>query len=1762
MTEDTRKVADYFVICGLPPPEKQHQLDEYSLEVNLKPSHNQDPITDITVIFPGLGENVPDYYQLIDMTPTGLPADLNHGSFRAPEVFICFRRGRDRPPLIDLGVLCDVRDKISPGTQLVEFTPHGHIANVNNSTNSSTFLTYRRADCLNPCNEFVVMDISIIIGSKGETPPHTFIKIDKSLNKGMVGSDVYLCFKKSMNRADLISYKPGLLDRYPMTNNPTFTLDDTVALFCLPMGANLECWPLNTTSTTTTKSTFVLTLQNTEKVYGSAISFYEEYEEDLLSEEQSKLLKLDKYKSNSDRKIMTNKCICLLSQWPFFEAFEKFLFFIYKRLLMGPFDIPIERLISHFLYSVPFPSPDRPRILVQLSSLDNIALYQPQELPLPRSGANFRLLLTTLGPDNCQLLLLMALTEQKILVHSLHPDVVTAVCEAIMQIIFPFYWQCPYIPLCPIGMCDYLSAPLPFVMGLDSRFFDLYDQPNDVNAVDLDTNTISLCPSLKQLTTKLLPKKAARNLKNSLTILQDKCLQHNRLAQKLEMENDDSIDFEFKLRARENALELEIQEAFLLFMAGILGGYRLNLLPITRAPTAGVTDVGNLFDINAFLRSRDRNFHLFYKLVMKTQMFTKFIEECSFVSDINTSLAFFDECVERVEREEGGRLLDNEGAVSDRTVFILPPDPSDLPEGKEYKNSSLEKFDHSLFKDNPDLENDEIPNPAEKLITPASALAKRTKQEIRSSVKIARKHVDSPLLWAKCLLATTYSIWFIHLPSMVLHGKGSISTQRSGYNLLERMQRLRLHPVDEICYRVMMQLCGLYSQPVLAVKVLFEMRRCGVHPNAVTYGYYNKAVLESEWPHGIASSSQLLWHKLRNVLTAVWLFKQAGKTKRIKEEDAVSQVSLESGMSHNEEHEADGTGSKDSDLDKNGSKESGIEEKPEESTETDCRNSSGSHSDVGYASMNEHAGVLENNDADSERKISCESNSSGKTLERTRSYSIVKPPVTRKISGDDECDAFDETDETIVASDQPDRTSIQNIWDDDVDPKENSDEKVKVVRYTDIRNKFPNLLNKDKSSGPARTLFRQESSESQYLEQVRGFIEGSPGSRTNSECISSRGGSENRDYSETSVKSGSSESLEILESLPESPEKSVKDNRLPTLEEVTPVESEQPDLLKPLGSLTLEDRSNSRANLEKIPVTMDDPLGALSSQNSPMVTPAKDKVVTLPSGEMLSQRSMSMSDVLGEPFSTPVSSKSVGQMFPRSSTMPLNGDGDESPRGSTPSLVGSISSITSSGMKSITGSKAANIGIKRGKALLSTAWTSLSPQTSKNTKEALYKLGSWSSSAANNLSKKYEEMRESVTQSPAQLEQTEEDRVSQSSTDSRRQSETVQPEIPQDTWSTLTDALWNHLWGDNAKSHPTTNQTQRAADITEQFETLYARAKAESEESQKPVAMTIMMTSCSRCRLCGSVLFDEEIMAGWTAEDSNLNTCCAFCERLTVPTLTTMVTDYRASPPVSTNPTTNCDNTPTASNEIPHPLESRPPLKHKPITVPYISPLVLRRELESILEKEGDACLTNAACPDLHPIIYWNLIYYFHRIAVPSHLPGMVLQAPSLNKDNGATKQPGWEDADYKNVRVHTRWDNDSLYKEDLVPLHIQWRKRNCASDLRVMHPLMQAVIKGVKENDLKYCVESIIRERVRRDDSTGPRVLDPNNLLSVYRESLFLTLVSLGQDNIDLTAFDREYRRAFEKLRMKELSSTVACDRPPQMGTLFCRKLFRDLTI
>lgn len=81
------------------------------------------------------------------------------------------------------------------------------------------------------------------------------------------------------------------------------------------------------------------------------------------------------------------------------------------------------------------------------------------------------------------------------------------------------------------------------------------------------------------------------------------------------------------------------------------------------------------------------------------------------------------------------------------------------------------------------------------------------------------------------------------------------------------------------------------------------------------------------------------------------------------------------------------------------------------------------------------------------------------------------------------------------------------------------------------------------------------------------------------------------------------------------------------------------------------------------------------------------------------------------------------------------------------------------------------------------------------------------------------------------------------------------------------------------------------------------------------------------------------------------------------------------------------------------PKQNKSQESSEPFTVPYLSPLVLRKEVENVLNSEGDFCLSRPEFVDEHPIIYWNLIWYFKRVNLPSHLQGLCLSAQSLNKN-------------------------------------------------------------------------------------------------------------------------------------------------------------------
>uniref|UniRef100_A0A7N6F6J0 DENN/MADD domain containing 4A n=1 Tax=Anabas testudineus TaxID=64144 RepID=A0A7N6F6J0_ANATE len=1308
MEDKGPRVADYFVVAGLTDSSKPLEDELHFDDAGPKSVKPKAPITDVAVVIRSLGEEVPSGFTCVESTPSGLSAELNGASLRGPQIFLCFKRGRDKPPLTDLGVLYEWKEKLKPGCHLVQTTPSGRPANISGSSSQRIYITYRRAPKSQPHTSLAVTDVCIIVPGKGETPPHTFCKVDKNLNSSMWGSSVYLCYKKSLAKANTIAYKAGLLCRYPEEDYESFPLPESVPMFCLPMGATIECWPAHTKHSLPVFSTFVLTGASGEKVYGAAIQFYEPHSEENLSERQRSQLGLPSSDLRSDgtRSLYSNKSICLLSHWPFFQSFRSFLTFLYRYSISGPHALPIEKHISHFMQNVPFPSTQRPRILVQLSPHDSLILSQPVSSPLPLSGGSLSTLLLNLGPKNAATLLVLAVTEHKILVHSLRPAVLTSVTEALVSMIFPFHWPCPYIPLCPLALADVLSAPCPFIVGLDSRYFDLYVPPADISCVDLDTNTISQKDDKKALTWKILPRRACKHLLNTL----------NKLHQQL-TEGESTLmlltDSELNGGKSLHTLELEIQEAFLRFMAAILRGYRSYLLPITQAPSEKTTDASSLFDIQGFLKSRDRSNQRFYSLMTKTQMFSRFIEECSFVSDKDASLAFFDECVDKVsERPEDTRLIElDESYRSEHTVYINPPELPPLPQGEEhplcYSYSAFPVLNAELLEP---LEGQNLPSAgmASRHSSPASptAIFRRSKQEIKLAQRMAKTYSSMPQMWSKCLLRHCYGLWFICLPGYVGTSHSKVRALRTAYDVLRKMQDKKLQAPDEVCYRVLLQLCGQYSQPVLAVRVLFEMKKAGVQPNAITYGYYNKAVLESTWP-STTRGGYFLWGKLRNVVLGVLQFKQAGKKQQTPHRDP--QLS---------------------------GKKPGIF--------LMILDKSVSFSDA-----------VERPGASIERSVSCN---------------------TGTVS----------------------RTGIEMGFD------------------------------------PLSLM---------ATEMVQ-------------EC--------DRDNSGT-----------------------------------------------PTASRNLAEEIEMYMNNGNSPLSSRTPSMDLQNPSSPLFRPA----------------------------SSPHTSPRPSTLLRSNTHLPL-------------------------------------------------------PVKSK------------------------ERLRQS-------------------------------PSLP---------------------------------------------LGAYKKDKERPSSL-VLMSSCSLCKTCDCLVYDEEIMAGWTANDSNLNSTCPFCGTAFLPFLNVEIKDLRPQ----SRPKCLWKTVQLSHPQLPH-RTSTPASTSAPVTVPYLSPLVLWKELESLLVNEGDQAISSPSVVDQHPIVFWNLVWYFRRLELPSNLPALILASQHCNHGDQVNTS----------VKLITCGCANSLVRSGL-----------CEEGQLFTVELLQGFVRSIKKSDVYQPMTQIIQLLGPELGFKRQRYGNKDVSVNLYRDLLFLALVALGKNNINISKFN-----------------------------------------
>ncbi|NWY51563.1 DEN4C protein, partial [Chionis minor] len=1942
------RVADYFVVAGLTDTDTATLLDQEISRHETKSTGPKAPITDIAVIIKSAGETVPEGYTCVEATPTALQANLNYGSLKSPELFLCYKRGRDKPPLTDIGVLYEGKERIISGCEVIQATPYGRCANVNNSSASSQriFITYRRAPPIRPQNSLAVTDICVIVTSKGETPPHTFCKVDKNLNCGMWGSSVYLCYKKSVPASNSLAYKAGLIFRYPQENYESFPLSESVPLFCLPMGATIECWDPQTKYPLPVFSTFVLTCSSAEKVYGAAIQFYEPYPRELLTEKQQLqlgLLTAVERKVVTSKSINSNKCICLLSHWPFFEAFRKFLMFIYKLSVSGPHPLPIEKHISHFMHNIPFPSPQRPRILVQLSAHDALILSQPVSTPLPLSGANFSTLLMNLGPENCATLLLFVLLEGKILLHSLRPAVLTGVAEAVVAMIFPFQWQCPYIPLCPLSLATVLSAPVPFIVGVDSRYFDLYDPPQDIVCIDLDTNMVYISDDKKSTNWKQFPKKPCKSLLSTLKKLHPQLAAVHRKTQEGSAVEMTPIEADFSWQKKMTELEMEIQEAFLRFMASILKGYRTFLKPITQAPSNKATAADSLFDHQGFLKSRDRAYTKFYTHLTKTQIFSRFIEECSFVSDKDTGLAFFDDCIEKlfpdkgtekgekvdVESVEDARLIElDESQKSEHTVFIMPPEPP-ADDGQDrvpkYSYKNFPRLDFKLFDRPQELKLSFTRHPAGSSISNSPALmAKRTKQEIKTAHKLAKKYYMSPPQWAKCLFSHSYSLWFICLPAYIRVAHPKAKALQQAYDVLIKMRKTDVEPLDEaVCYRVVMQLCGLWGQPVRAVRVLFEMKNAGIQPNAITYGYYNKAVLESPWPSSNRSGI-FLWTKVRNVVRGTAQFRQC--LKKSTESPRVPAISALRSTTGGSDGDMVSHGSVDSSNDANSGEHTLFVSDLVRHDSIGNHSSTGGQSDQGYGSKDE----LLRDDGDSlhatetqvEEDISskaedligevCTEKSDGKQQLNIETHNPTDPPawgnsIVKVPSGIFDISGRKSSGETGSSPLFITQDSVEDVVFGDVSPKKTSEKGQKRQKLFSERScsfssesRAGMLLKKGSldlhskeiaimmgadakiltaALSGARTspchVNKSHSFERIIDQQVSG-ISGAWSYMTESDWELEHRSSpvlEEPGEVQDHLENGRDESVTIVEDMnleqsaesgnqkPESKDTTTKRNSLYGV--VKPIEREDVEVgLDPLSLLATDSTQPRHPEPEEKLVSpvaarnLADEIESYMNLKNPLGSKFPSMELHKPEGEAEASDTLSHSQerrsslpldpVLPSPKSyenrrSPSVSRSktfTGRpkqqnhpRVPKERSSSLTGLGRSSPHGSLGSVVTTLSNlkldnilsgpkmdVLKSGMK-----QAANVASKMW-GVVTSAYSYSDDEAKNNRPDFNFPAGFEYSILADTLS--------SRTGIPG----------------------LITNELAQSTTSLGSSSSS----GDAGRQHYSPGEVSfpRSMKVLDSEKSEHSSSHNTSLSSIfQNYAMEVLMSSCSQCRACGALVYDEEIMAGWTADDSNLNTTCPFCKSTFLPLLNVEFKDLRGSAsfflkqstsgdsfqsgtlPLATDPLeqkllpspavtdlisfsdnpqsshtiaeetsspveqsdvaeeeskdprtmkTSANNPPkrgvslTRSHSVGGPLQNidlsqRPshgistvslpnslqevvdPLIKRPnplpVSVPYLSPLVLRKELESLLENEGEQVIHTSKFINQHPIIFWNLVWYFRRLDLPSNLPGLILTSEHCN--DGVQLPLTSLAQDSKLVYIHLLWDNINLHQEPGEPLYMSWRNFNSsekrpsamAEDQQATNTLLENIKLSIQHNNVVKPIHLLL-QKVKPD---------VKRQRSFYREILFLSLVSLGRENIDIEVFDSEYRLAHKNLPKDVLEKMQTIDAPPSSRVECCRKCF-----
>ena len=604
------------------------------------------PITGVDVIYLDKKEGPkPGYVQL--------PGSLSRGSFKG-SVALCVERDVKKSPIIDMKIVqLNSRDSKDKAAADKDKDKGGA-----DKTDKEKTAAGESAAVVDSC-------------------PPDYVLIDKVLTSHK-GKDYCLCYKVAVRRAvEYMAYEAFVLDRYPPTDHADQPLEaQGVAMLAFPRGMILSA-----DMSMPSFMTFVITQADGSEMYGAALIFYERVT-DLTdmpalyplpggAKSGNGLLSPPRPRGAGDeQQVWCPKCLCLLSHHPYYDVYKVFLNQLY-RIAVSPSSLPIERYIANFFYDVPVPTLLYPIVRFTMGH-EKLSIRMQLKLGLPHQHVSLMPLFKCLSLPNIIAVFQHVLAEGKLVLVSSSYTLLTPVAEAIRALLYPFKWQCVFIPILPTNLAYTIRAPVPFIVGLHRSFMDEIRVPAEVMQVDLDRNRVTPpAPdpdAEKQITP--LPPSLREQLEAHLNSFVDVYRPPD------EHSNTELDSYTAPLESTDAELatfqELNIRLTFMRVIIRFLGEYRRFCILREEDEEDEVFDLDRLFDRKSFLASFPPGLVDFARQMTDTQGFSDFVLNRVSHTSRMEELLFFDYCAALTREDPAGKKKDPNGSAGGSATLTLP----------------------------------------------------------------------------------------------------------------------------------------------------------------------------------------------------------------------------------------------------------------------------------------------------------------------------------------------------------------------------------------------------------------------------------------------------------------------------------------------------------------------------------------------------------------------------------------------------------------------------------------------------------------------------------------------------------------------------------------------------------------------------------------------------------------------------------------------------------------------------------------------------------------------------------------------------------------------------------------------------------------------------------------------------------------------------------------------------------------------------------